>query len=58
MAKAYPSASSKADEEKFQAEMDVRTLVEADDIRKDKPRLKRALACAKEQMAALEKVKA
>ena len=57
MAKNYPEGPSKADEQKWQAEDDVRTLVEAEEIRKDKPRFKRAMKAAKEKMAALEAVK-
>jgi len=41
------------DEKSWQAEDDVRTLVRAAEIRKDGPRLKRAQAKAKEQLAAL-----
>lgn len=52
--KAYKS--SDADEAKWQAEDDLRTLVRAKEIRADKARLKRAMACAKEQMAALQGV--
>ena len=40
----------------FEAEDDVRTLVRAEEIRKDKPRLKRAMKKAREQMTALENV--
>lgn len=56
---AYPedvkmSKEQKAEEEKWQAEEDVRTLVRAAEVRADKARMKRAMACAKEQMAAMK----
>ena len=50
------TASAKAEREKYEAEEDVRMLVRADEIRKDKPRLKRATAMAKTQLTALTKV--
>lgn len=43
-------------DEDFEAESDLRSLIEAEKVRNDKPRLKRAMAKAKEQMAALKKV--
>lgn len=43
---------SKADELRWQAEDDVRTLVRAEEIRKDKDRLRRARALAKKQAKA------
>ena len=45
-----------AQEKKWQAEDDLRTLQRAAEIRKDKGRLAAARKCAKEQMAALQKV--
>ena len=42
---------------KFQAEDDVRTLVRAEEIRKDGKRLERAKKEARAQFAALKKVK-
>ncbi len=45
----------KSDED-FEAEHDLRSLIEAEKVRNDKPRLKRAMVKAKEQMAALKKV--
>jgi hypothetical protein len=45
------------DDKEFEAEQDVRTLLNAEKIKGDKPRLKRAMAKAKEQMKALEKVR-
>lgn len=42
---------------KYRAESDVRTLVDADIIRKDKSRLSAAMNSAKEQMSVLKKVK-
>ncbi len=41
---------------KFQAEQDLRTLLEVKAIKKDKTRLKRALQMAKQQLAALKSV--
>lgn len=49
--------SEKAREKRFQAEQDVRTLVDAAKIKKDKTRMSAAMASAKEQQAALDKVK-
>ena len=40
----------------FEAESDLRHLIEAAKIGKDKPRLKRAMVMAKEQMDALKSV--
>lgn len=48
---------SKADEARFQAESDVRTLVEAQKIRRDKGRMTAARKSIKDQQAALDKVK-
>ncbi len=44
------------DDKKYQAEEDVRTLVRAEEIRKDKSRLRRAITMAKKQLAALQGV--
>lgn len=41
-------------EEQFQAEQDVRTMIEADRVKADKKRLSRAVKEAKAQMKALE----
>ena len=41
---------------KWRAENDMRTLVDAEEIKKDKKRYNAALACAKEKMAAMKKV--
>jgi hypothetical protein len=49
--------TDKEREAKWQAEADLKTLTEARAIRKDKKRLKAAMMCAKEQMAALQGVK-
>ncbi len=46
----------KAERAKFEAEDDLRTLVRAGEIRKDKTRLKRATAMAKTQLTALTEV--
>ena len=43
-------------EQQFQAEQDVRTMVDAEKIKKDKKRLGRAMKEAKKQAAALAKV--
>ena len=45
-----------AEDKEFEAEQDVRTLMNAEKIKGDKSRLKRAMAKAREQMSALEKV--
>ncbi len=45
-----------ADEKEFEAEQDVRTLMNAEKVKADKPRLKRAMTMARKQMSALEKV--
>ena len=47
-----------AEDKDFEAEQDVRTLVNAEKIKGDKSRLKRAMGKAKEQMTALTKVQA
>lgn len=43
-----------ADEKRWQAESDLRTLVDAQKIMKDKPRLKAAKKMAEEQRKALD----
>ncbi len=57
MAHADESVTEKADREKWESEEDVRTLVRAGEIRKDKARLKRATVMATEQLQALEEIK-
>ena len=47
-----------AEDQKFEAEQDVRTFVRAEEIRKDSKRFDRAMKEARVQMAALKKVKA
>ena len=47
---------TKTDKQKWEAEEDVRTLVRAEEIRKDKSRLRRATVMAKKQLAALRGV--
>ena len=47
-----------AEDLKFEAEQDLRTLVRAEEVRKDTKRLDRAMKEARSQMAALKKVKA
>lgn len=47
---------SKDEEKRFRAESDLRTLVEAEKIKTDKPRLKAAMDMADEQRNALGKV--
>ena len=56
MARVKATAEAAAELE-FEAEQDVRTLVRAEEIRKDKKRLGRAMASARKQMGALKKVK-
>lgn len=43
-----------AEDKKWEAENDCRTLTEAEEIRKDKDRLAKALAMAKEKQAELD----
>lgn len=45
-----------AEDKEFEAEQDVRTLVNAEKIKGDAPRLKRAMTKAREQATALRKV--
>lgn len=47
-----------AGDKEFEAENDVRVLIDAEKIKGDKGRLKRAMVKAKEQMNALTKVQA
>lgn len=49
---------TKAEQDKYQAEDDLRTLIRAGEIKKDKKRYARAMREAKNQMQALESVKA
>ena len=46
------------EDKEFQAEQDVRVLIDAEKVKGDKLRLKRAMVKAKEQMTALTKVQA
>ena len=47
----------RADGKDFESEQDVRTLLNAEKIKGDKTRLKRAMKKARDQMSALEKVR-
>ncbi len=49
-----PYGKMSKEDQKYYAEMDVKTLVDANEVRKDKPRLKRAAALARKQSQALE----
>lgn len=49
---------SAGEDKEFEAEQDVRVLIDAEKIKGDKGRLKRAMVKAKEQMTALTKVQA
>lgn len=55
---AYPMSpkTDKEREAKYRAESDLRTLQEAEEVKRDKARMKAALACAKEKMAAMDAV--
>jgi len=53
-----PAPADVAREQQYQAESDLRTLAEAQKIRKDKTRFARALACAKAMMSAVAGTKA
>lgn len=44
------------DEKKYRAESDLMTLVEAERIKKDSARMKAAMQCKKEKMAAMEAI--
>lgn len=46
----------KEQEQRWEAEQDIRTLTNANEIRKDKPRMRRAQKMAREQRAALARV--
>jgi hypothetical protein len=50
MAKAFPM------DDDYSAECDMRTLVEAEEIRKDKKRMAAAVACAKKKIEDMENV--
>ncbi len=52
-----PHETDKAQDARFKAESDVRTLVEAAKIKQDKTRMAAAQKSAREQKAALDKVK-
>ncbi len=52
------AVSISADEKKWRVESDLRTLVEADEIRKDPKRLAAAKALAKEKTTELQKISA
>ena len=47
-----------AEEMKMRGENDLRVLIDAEKIKKDPARMKMAMTCRKEQMDAMEKVKA
>lgn len=44
------------DDKKMRAECDLMTLIEAEKIKKDTARMKAALQCKKEKMAAMESI--
>ena len=56
MERAIPMPHDKAEDQKFEAENDLRTLQRAAEIKVDKPRFRRAVVMAKKQMAALKKI--
>jgi len=49
---AYVGGPSKDEQDRWQAEDDLRTLIRAAEIKKDKPRMARARKAAKEQLDA------
>ena len=51
-----PSRKMSAEEKDWQAESDLRTLIEAEKVKADKPRLKAAMAKKREMQKALGKV--
>ena len=56
MAAIKETAAEKADRQKFEAEDDMRTLIRASEIRKDRDRVKRATALAKKQLQSLKEI--
>lgn len=48
----YATGPSKEEQDRWQAEDDLRTLIRAEEIKKDKKRLANARKAAKEQLAA------
>lgn len=58
MKKANPSVAMDNGNDNWQAEQDMRTLMDAHKIRADKPRHKAAKAHAKRQLAAMQQVAA
>ena len=52
----HDNPAEKAEQQKFEAEDDVRTLVRAGEIRKDRSRMKRATAMAKKQLQTLKEI--
>lgn len=54
MATTSPKLAAAKQEQSWQAEDDLRTLIRAAEIRKDPARLKRAQAKAKEQLSAIQ----
>lgn len=56
MPDAVGGGPTKAERERWMAEDDLRTLIDATKIRKDKARLSRAMKVAREQKKALEDV--
>lgn len=50
------TAEDRKRRERFEAEDDLRTLVQADEIRKDRKRKARAMKMARQQMASLKNV--
>ena len=51
-----PSAEDKARDRKYRAEDDIRTMQRAEEIRRDKERMKAVKDIAKEQMNGLKKI--
>ena len=52
----HETSHEKADRQKWEAESDLRTLRTAQEIGADKGRMKRAMAMAKKELAAIKKV--
>jgi hypothetical protein len=48
------SYTKMSDEKKYMAEADLGTLIEAEKIKKDKPRWNAAMKCKQEKMAAMQ----
>jgi len=51
-------SAEEKEEKKMYADMDLRTLVEAEEIKRDKERLRAAKKCAREKMKSMKEITA